>query len=338
MSVSSAQKTTIYDVAARAGVSIATVSRTLNGYENVKESTRNQVYAAVKSMQFRPRRSAKALAQRDLRTIGVAVPTYTTLFHNELLKGIRDGLDDQRADLLLCDLDWKRPVSSLHGFLSGGAIDGLVLAGVEETTDLRAEIGALGAPAVIVGGSMEGFDTFGWDDVEGGRKATAHLVEKGYSQIRMITTHHSGPTRDARIEGFKTALLESGVGFEKAWVATGQTNKHAGYSEESGYEAMETLMKRDADVDAVFAGSDVQAIGAWQALQHRGRSVPEDVAILGYDDVKVSRFIGLSSVSQRIRDIGQEATWLLLQRLRGRGPSQPVAQVEVPEVVPRSST
>ena len=114
------------------------------------------------------------------------------------------------------------------------------------------------------------------------------------------------------------------------------TDKHAGFSEEAGYEAMQALLKRDPHVEAVFESSDVQAIGACQALRHEGRKVPEDVAIVGYDDVKANRFIGLSSVSQHIVDIGRQATQLLLRRLWG--PSQVVSRVVSPELIPRASS
>lgn len=338
MPASTTQKATIYDVADRAGVSIATVSRTFNGYEDVSESTRKRVRAAARALRFRPSRPARSLAQQGRRTIGVAVPTFTTAFHNELLKGIRDRLERQEADLLLCDLDWQRPLGSLRGFLSGGAIDGLILVGAGSAPDLRSEVGALGSPAVLLGGSMEGVDTFGWNDVEGARTATKHLIDQGYSKIRMITSHHEDPTRDARIDGFRLALREAGLGFEDAWIATGQTDKQAGFSEESGQEAMEALLERHPDVEAVFACSDVQAIGAWQALRRKNRRVPEDVALIGYDDLKVSRFIGLSSVSQRTHSVGWEATRLLLKRLGGNGPTETISQVIEPDVIRRAST
>lgn len=337
MPASTAQKPTIYDVADRAEVSIATVSRTINGSEGVTESTRKQVRAAAQALQFRPSRAAKSLAQPGRRTIGVAVPTFTTPFHNELLKGVREQLRGQEADLLLCDLDWTRPLRSLRGFLSGGAIDGLFLVGTGINPHMLSDVGALGA-TVLLGSSVEGTDTFGWNDVEGARKATKHLIERGYSQIRIITSHHEGPTQDARTEGFRLALREAGIGFDEAWIATGHTDKQAGFSEESGHEAMEALLERDPEVGAVFASSDVQAIGAWQALRRANRRVPEDVALIGYDNVKVSRFVGLSSVSQKAQGVGWEATRLLLERLGGNGPSDSVSRVIEPDVISRAST
>ena len=334
-------KATIYDVAEHAGVSIATVSRTFNGTGSVAESPRDRVRAAARTLRFRPSRAARSLAQRQASTIGVAVPAFTTPFHNELLKGVRDRLDGHESDLLLHDLDWKRPAESLRTFLAQGAIDGLLLAGVEAAPDLRLEMGTLGGPAVVLGAAADGLDTFEWDDEEGARRATRHLLQQGGAAIRMIATHHEDPTCSARIAGYEAALREAGINAQDDWVAAGTTDKQAGYSAESGREAMQVLLGRarsaNASIDAVFASSDVQAMGAWQALRDEGLRVPEDVALIGYDDVKTSRFIGLSSVSQHITEVGWEATDLLLQRMEGSAPPTPVSRTVVPDVMSRGS-
>jgi len=130
----------------------------------------------------------------------------------------------------------------------------------------------------------------------------------------------------------------AGVEPRDEWIATGRTEKHAGFSEESGYEAMQSLLRADADVTAVFASSDVQAIGAWQALRQADYDVPEDVALIGYDDIKISRFIGLSSVAQNMHDIGARATDLLLRRLRRTGPSEVFSELVTPELAVRASS
>jgi LacI family transcriptional regulator len=168
--------------------------------------------------------------------------------------------------------------------------------------------------------------------------ATEHLIDRGHSRIGMITTHRDSPIRNARIQGYKDALQAADLRPRDAWIATGYTEKHAGFSEESGYEAMQSLLRADPEVTAVFASSDVQAIGAWQALRHEGRSVPDDVALIGYDDIKISRFIGLSSVAQNMHDIGEQATDLLLRRLRRAGPSEVFTQLVTPELVVRDSS
>jgi len=329
---------TIHDVADRAGVSAATVSRVVNDTGQTAEATRERVLDAIEELEYRPNRTAKTLAQGATRTIAVAVPTFTTPFHNELLKGVRSRLEDHDADLLLCDLEWEAPEASLTKFLERGAMDGLLAAGLPVEGNVGEELRTLGRPAVMVGSQWVHLDSFYWDETAGARMATEHLLEEGHTRIGLITTHHESPIRNARIQGYKDALREAGIEPQRSWIATGRTEKHAGFSEESGYEAMQTLLDGEANVTAVFASSDVQAIGAWQALRHEGRSVPEDVAIVGYDDVKVSRFIGLSTVSQKMHDIGEAAADLLLHRLQGSGASEPVSRLVTPELQIRASS
>lgn len=334
----SSQRTTIHDVADRAGVSPATVSRVVNETGQTADDTRERVLEAVKELGYRPNRTAKSLSQGITQTIAVAVPTFTTPFHNELLKGVRDRLNEVDTDLLLCDLEWAAPEASLVKFLERGAIDGLLAAGLPVSDSLGRELQKLGGPAILIGTQWNDIDSFYWDETTGAWMATEHLVDRGHSRIGMITTHRESPIRNARIEGYRDALAAAGIQSRDEWIATGYTEKHAGFSEESGYEAMQSLLRADPDVTAVFASSDVQAIGAWQALRHEGLHVPDDVAIVGYDDVKISRFIGLSSVAQNMHDIGERATDLLLRRLNGTGPSDVFSRLVTPELVVRDSS
>lgn len=333
------RRTTISDVAERAGVSAATVSRVVNDSGQTAEATRERVLTAIQELGYRPSRTAKSLAQGATQTIAVAVPTFTTPFHNELLKGVRFRLEALDIDLLLCDLAWEDPEASLLTFLERGAMDGLLAAGLSVDSVVGEELRTMGRPAVLMGTRWDDLDSFYWDETAGARRATEHLLDQGHTRIGLITTHHESPTRDARIRGYKDALQDAGITPQDAWVATGQTEKHAGFSEESGYEAMQKLIDEEAGVTAVFSTSDVQAIGAWQALRHAGLDVPGDVALVGYDDIKVSRFIGLSTISQKMHDIGEAAADLLLHRLDGTTDDvSPVSRLITPELRVRRSS
>jgi LacI family transcriptional regulator len=331
-------KPTIYDVADQAGVAISTVSRVLNDSQDVADGTRERVLQAIRELQFRPNRTAKSLAEHTRKTISVAVPTFTTPFHNELLKGVRDRLDDEDVDLLLCDLEWEAPQRTLHNFLEGGAMDGLLIVGVGSDEELAEELSMLGAPVVLVGSYLEGFDSFYWNDEPGAKMAVDHLIEEGYSRIGMITTPHHNRIRDARVAGYRQGLEEAGIAFDPDLVVHGHTRKHDGFSEESGYEAMQDLFALDQPVEAAFASSDVQAIGAWQALREEGLEVPKDFAFVGYDDIKVSRFIGLTSVAQNMHNVGNTATDLLLDRLNRDGPEEYVSRLVEPRLQVRKSS
>lgn len=332
------EQATIYDVAERAGVAISTVSRVLNNSQDVADATRERVLSAIQDLQFRPNRTAKSLAQRSTRTIAVAVPTFTTPFHNELLKGVRDRLDEEDIDLLLCDLDWEAPKVTLRNFLERGTMDGLLLVGGPSDEELAEELRTLGSPVVLIGGRLDGLDSFYWDDKPGAKLAVKHLLEQGHTRIGIITTPHDNRLRNARVAGYRSALEDAGIEFDSDLVVHGHTRKHDGFSEESGYEAMQDLLVLDESVTGAFASSDVQAIGAWQAIREEGLEVPDDYALVGYDDIKVSRFIGLTSIAQNMHDVGEDATDILLQRLNQTGPDKEISRlVELKLQVRKSS-
>lgn len=331
-------KVTIYDVADYAGVAISTVSRVLNNSSDVSEPTRIRVLKAIDELEFRPDRTAKSLAQKATKSFAVAIPTFTMPFHTELLKGIRFRLRTHDIDLLLCDLGSTSPHQTLMNFLSRGAVDGLLLVGVPVEERVSQELRALHAPVVIIGTRHPEFDSFYWDDRAGAAASIEHLVALGHEDIGVITSHTPSGVQDERLKGIEAAMKRAGLHFHRDLVFEGQTGKHAGFSEEAGYEAMEQILKEASHITGVFAMSDVQAIGAWKAVRDSGHDVPDDVAIVGYDDIKSSYYVGLSSVDQRMHWVGEEATGLLLKRMEGDDTGSPVERVIVPELIARSST
>ncbi len=331
-------KTTIYDVAARAGVAISTVSRVLNGSHDVSESTRARVLDAVRALNFRPDRTAKSLAHKGLRSLCVALPSFTTPFHTELLKGVRARLKDLDYDLLLCDLGSARPRETLLHFLLRGAVDGLLLSGMPVTEDLAAELRALQAPVVLIGHESADFDAFLWDDVAGALAATSYLAGLGHKRIGLIKAHSESRLQNGRMQGYREGLEAAGLPFDAALVQHGATEKHAGFSEEAGYEAMQLLLQASPDVTAVFCSSDVQALGALLAAREAGRSVPGDLSIVGYDDIKLSRYIGLTSVDQKMLEVGEQAAGVLLERVQQQRQTAPETITVRPELRARMTS
>ncbi len=331
-------KVTIYDVADRAGVAISTVSRVLNDSPDVSERTRQRVIEAIDELKFRPDRVAKTLAQQRTQSIAIAIPTFTTPFHNELLKGVRSMLVGEDHDLLLFDLGSRSPLERLLGMLKRGTVNGLLLAGVPVDDSLAPELKALRAPVVLVGHHHSQFDCFYWENAVGAKAAISHLVKQGHRRIGMIRSFTESFLQMKRIEGYREALEEAHLTFDEALIESGTTEKHAGFSEEHGYEAMQRLLDIDPPVTAVFASSDVQAIGAWKAIREAGKSVPEDIALVGYDDIKTSHFLGLSSVDQDMENVGQAAGKRLLFRLENPDTEERVAQLIVPDLRVRESS
>lgn len=331
-------KVTIYDVAARAGVAISTVSRVLNDSSDVSDQTRERVWQAIEELKFRPDRVARTLAQKRTRSIAIAIPTFTTPFHNELLKGVRSKLHNRESDLLLFDLGSVNPDQTLLNFLKRGTVDGLLLAGVPVDERLTEELVAFQAPVVLVGNHHTEFDCFYWDNDSGAKTAVDHLIRMGHRRIGMIRAYTDGYLQTKRIEGYREALEEAGLPFDVSLIQSGDTEKHAGFSEEHGYEAMKKLLEKTPDVTAVFASSDVQAIGAWKAIRDVKKRVPEDIALVGYDDIKTSKFLGLSSIDQDMEGVGRMASEKLLQRIESGSLENPVATLIVPKLRVRESS
>ncbi|HET6568382.1 MAG TPA: LacI family DNA-binding transcriptional regulator [Rhodothermales bacterium] len=331
-------KATIYDVAERAGVAISTVSRVLNDSNDVSEQTRERVSKAIEELQFRPDRTAKTLAKKHTRSLAIAIPTFTTPFHNELLKGVRMRLREYDVDLLLCDLGSTAPHKTLMNFLKRGTVDGLLLAGLPLDERVAQELKALHSPVVLIGYQWPDFDSYYWDDVEGARTAVNHLIRHGHRRIGLIRTHSYSPLQDRRLQGYREALEAANIPYDPDLVQGGQTLKHAGFSEESGYEAMQQLLSLGDPATAVFASSDVQAIGAWKAIRDAGKQVPKDVALVGYDDIKTSHYIGLSSIDQSMHEVGEEATEMLIQRMQGDRTTPVVDKKIMPKLIIRESS
>ena len=328
---------TIYDVASEANVAISTVSRVLNGSAEVSDATRERVQLAIQKLQFQPQRTARSLAQKSTTSVAVALPSATSLFYVEILKGVKDAMRERDMDLLLCNLGSGQPSATLQRFLQRGAVDGLLLASLPVDGPLADQLTAMQAPVILLGSQSPQFDAYWWDDEAGAHKATEHLIGLGHRRIAFVAAHAWSYSSAPRLEGYRRALEDAGIEYDPDLVAAGDTTKHAGYSEEAGAEAMAKLMGRPAPPTAVFAASDVQAFGAWAWARDNSLRVPRDVSIMGYDDLKLSRYLDLSTVSQGMQEAGRHAADRLLGRLGGRDGER--VSVELPvEVIARGST
>lgn len=338
-------RATIYDVAEAAGVAISTVSRVLNRSSEVSDATRARVEDAVRALRFQPQRTARTLASQTPTALAVALPSATSLFYVEILKGVKDVLRDVDFDLLLCNLGSAHPEATLQRFLDRGAVDGLLLTSLDVDEALAERLHSLHAPVVLLGGRSlalerppdSGFDTFWWDDCAGARRATEHLLSLGHRRIGMISSQPWSLSATPRHEGYVGALAAAGVVLDPELVVVGSTTKHAGYSEEAGAEAMAHLMSLPDPPTAVFAASDVQAFGAWAWARDHGFRVPRDVSIVGYDDLKLSRFLNLTTVGQGMYEAGRQATTRLLSRIDTPVPDRVDVQMDTPLVVRGSS-
>ncbi|MDP4332803.1 LacI family DNA-binding transcriptional regulator [Curtobacterium sp. A7_M15] len=319
---------TIYDVAARAGVSKSLVSLVLQRSPKVSQQRRDAVLKAIQELDYRPSTAAVSLAGTRSRTVGVVLDDFRNQWFVDLLTGLREALQDQGHRLVVADrfLNTGLDASPVEGFLSM-RVEGLVIAG-EPDTDLAIPAST---PLVIAGGrvAIPRADTVANDDRAGGAMAAEHLLALGHTRLGFVGA--SSAASDERRAGFTAGV--DGHAAVATVVLPGDP------TEEAGSRALAQLLDTHPDVTAVFAANDVMALGALSELAERGLRVPEDVSVMGYDDTPLAatRYVGLTSIDDRSVEIGRGAGERLLARIAD--PTATASEVLVePRLVARRTT
>ena len=330
---------TLEAVAERAGVSRATVSRVVNGRPRVSDKVRRQVEEAVKELGYVPNRAARSLVTRRTDSIALVVREPETRFFSEpffpeIVRGISRTLAEVDFQLVLI-----MEQSGAHGeritrYLTTGHVDGVLLTSLHGKDPLPPALVAAGVPTVI-GGGPPGEVSVSYVDADnrgGARQAVEHLVVKGRSRIATITGPADMPVGIDRLEGYRDALEAAGLPLEPSMMVAGD------FSQASGTAAMEQLLTLQPPIDGVFAASDLMAAGAMQTLVRSGRRVPEDVAVVGFDDSATARSTDppLTSVRQPLVEMGRTMASLLLHHIL-EADAAPNTVILPTELVVRSS-
>jgi DNA-binding LacI/PurR family transcriptional regulator len=316
---------TLEAVAERAGVGRGTVSRVVNGSPRVSERTKAAVERAIAELGYVPNRAARALVTSRTDSVAVVVPeTETRLFSepyfSEIIRGAVAELSDADKQALLILVRTERERSRLADYLAAQRVDGVLLVSVHGRDPLPGMLERLGLPTVL-GGRRNDAETFSYvhaDNVGGAREAVQHLVaNRGRRVVATVTGDLDQEGARARLDGWRLALRDAGLDADESLVAT------ADYSEEQGERAMRELLDgpRGAELDAVFAANDVMAAAAIQVLRAAGRRVPDEVAVIGFDDSFVARHTEppLTSVRQPTEEMGRAMARILLAEMAEPG-------------------
>jgi LacI family transcriptional regulator len=320
-------------VAEHAGVSPSTVSRILNGTAIVSEEKRSAVDRAIAELGFVPNPVARGLAGGRTFSIGVLTQAIDSPFYGVALRGIEDELDQAGYIPLFVSGHWiAAEEARCIDVLRSRRVDGImVLTGRLSDAALRSCARAL--PVVVTGRSLEapGLFSLNFDNVGGARLATEHLIGLGHRRIAFIAGDSAHPDAVERERGYRDALGAAGIPFVASLVVPGQFN------EESGRLAMEHLLDSRQPFTAVFAANDQMAFGAALALYRRGLRVPDDVSLMGFDDLAESVYSipPLSTVHQPGYELGRLAAGAMLQLLAG---ARPTIELPAPRLVVREST
>jgi LacI family transcriptional regulator len=330
---------TIKDVARLAGVSVATVSRVLNASAPVQADTRARVLQVARELRFTPNGAARTLSRRRAGALGVILPDLYGEFFSELLRGI-----DQEAQRAGHSLLVSSSHHDSHGVAAAvramrGRVDGLLIMAPEVSAAALEEALPDGLAMVLLNPTPgAGIDSITVDNAGGARLVVEHLVALGHRHIAFIT----GPTRNAdaqaRLHGYRAAMSDAGVPVTRSLEARGA------FTEQSGWQAARRILAQSGErATAIFAANDASAVGALAALRESGMSVPDDISVVGFDDIPIARYATppLTTVRVAIDVLGARAASLLLSGLTGparRFPRDARAEIVPAELVTRNSS
>lgn len=319
MTVTNAQSrphgATLEQVAKVAGVSRATVSRVVNGSPRVSGDVRRSVQTAIEHLGYVPNRAARSLVTRRSDSIAVVITEpagrlFTDPFFPRLIRGVSAALSARDLQLVLLMPDSPADEPRTARYLTAGHVDGVLLGSLHGDDPLPGQLAASGIPVVLVGRPPRDADVsyVDVDNREGARRATGHLIGQGRRHVATIAGPADMVAGQDRLDGYREALADAAIPFTTSLLAT------ADFTHEGGVAAMDRLLAGRPDLDAVFCASDLMAAGALAVLVSAGRRVPDDVAVVGFDDSPIAATSRppLTSVRQPIEEMGREMVHLLL--------------------------
>jgi LacI family transcriptional regulator, galactose operon repressor len=315
-------------VAARAGVGVGTVSRVLNDAPGVAAATRQRVRAVMDELGYRPSPTARNLSLGRTLTLGVVAPFFTQPSVVERLRGINDVVGRTPYDLTLYNVettDQRR--DALVRFARRDRVDGVIVISLPLTAGEVRTLGRDGLPAVLIDAIHRSLPHVAIDDTAGGALAACHLLEAGHRDIAFVGDLEDNPfgfdSSERRLRGLREALDDAGVELPSAYVRRGP------FGRETAGRLTRQLLALSRPPTAIFAASDVQAFGVLDAAARAGVAVPDELSVIGFDDIELAAAIGLTTVRQPLRDSGRVGAKLLLRALEGNGGG---TRAQLPEV------
>jgi LacI family transcriptional regulator len=317
------KKVDMAQIAARAGVSIATVSRALSGSGRVRAETRRRILAIAEELNYRPNSIARGLSRRRTDTLGVILPELVDEFFMDLVQGIEEEAYRANRYILLSSSHRQRDFlrTSLE-FMMSGRVDGVILMASQRMNDIEEIVSRSRCPIVLLnaGSHVACTASVNVDNYQGAFAVTEHLVQHGYRKIGVILGPDDNYDSAERFRGFRAALDAHGIPLRESFVVAGD------FTKTSGFYGFNRLMSQSQRPEAIFAENDMMALGAYEAASRLGLRIPQDVAIVGFDDIRLSRYIRptLTTVHVPIEELGRRAVRYLLQMIDGEAdPHQP---------------
>ncbi|MBT9170163.1 MAG: Catabolite control protein A [Actinobacteria bacterium] len=328
---------TIIDVAKRAGVSKSTVSKILTDKPYVSHETREKVMKAIAELGYRPNAIARSLVRNVTKTIGLIISDITNPFFPEIVRGIEDKASEMGYNIFICNSDAKveREEAYLELLLEK-RVDGIIFTSARITDTRIADLRRHNFPFILVSRTLPDVQTdyVVVDNRAGAYLAVEHLISLGHQRIAHITGPKDASGALDRLWGYQKAMADHGLKTDAELVKEGD------FREQGGYLATKELLSLSSAPTAIFAANDFIAIGALQAINEAGLEVPEDISLVGFDNIHLAGLtrINLTTINQPRYKMGLMATEVLIERIEGKRGPGPVQLVLEPELVIRSST
>jgi DNA-binding LacI/PurR family transcriptional regulator len=312
------------EVAKLAGVSVATVSRVLNNKPSVSSELRSKVLEAVGELNYQRNRVARSLRVKTSQIIGLIISDIQNPFFTSIVRGVEDLAYEHSYTLLLCNSDEDPDKERLYiDTMLAERVAGVIISPVAEVDNYSSVLLEAGVPIVAMDRRMRDLDvdTVLVNNVEGAYQAVSHLIELGHRRIGFIGGPLQTTTGRERHEGYKKALTEHGISLEQSLLKIGD------FKQDSGYQIVCELLEMDDSPVAVFTANNLMTLGALNAIHEKGLSIPQDMAIVGFDDMPWAPSLDppLTAVAQPTYELGQTAADLLLRRVAD--PKRPVEQI-----------
>ncbi|MGB2079213.1 MAG: HTH-type transcriptional repressor PurR [Vibrio sp.] len=327
---------TIKDVARIAGVSTTTVSHVINKTRFVAEATQKKVMDAVDELNYAPSAVARSLKCNTTRTIGMLVTQSTNPFFSEIVDGVESYCYRQGYTLILCNTGgiFEKQRDYIR-MLAGKRVDGLLVMCSDLTEDLHNMLDAQpDIPKVVMdwGPESSKADKIVDNSEEGGYLATKYLIEKGHTKIACLSGHLDKLACKERIAGFKRAHQEAGLDFNPEWILEGN------FECDTAVIAADRICAMDEKPTAVFCFNDIMALGLMSRLQERGIRIPDDISVIGYDNIESSPYFSppLTTIHQPKRRLGKTAVEILLARIKSKEHEPRIFEMQ-PELIERST-
>lgn len=305
-------KATIRDVARQAGVGVGTVSRVINASSAVSPKTRQRVLVAIEELDYRPNPSAQRLSRGRTHTIGVIAPFFIADSYIHRLRGIEAILKDTEYDLVLFNVENQMQRHRIFQNLPGSErIDGLILISLTPTEAEAQQLLHSGVPVVLIDALHPKLNYVAVDDVAGGELAAQHLLYLGHTKIGFISDFIDDPdafnssNRD-RLAGYQIALADAGMMIELPYLAHGERGA------QSAKALTRQLLSLSCPPTAIFAANDLKAIAVIASAEEMGFNVPDELSVIGYDDIEIAEYLNLTTIRQPLFDTGMEGVKLLL--------------------------